>query len=505
MSERKRQAASVMRWCRALPAVVAGLGLLMRPAGGQSTSFNVDVSADAGDLRFRMDDTWSVLFSLENVYYDEHLNCTPKQAFRVTDVNGDPLEPFAIPTMDPENYVLDLSYIKTKQGLKPYFRGNELKDSTLRAWRMDYHKGGVDNPVYTTVMSGIAIPIAPSTYMLRVDLGLHWEIEGDAINRLQQGFNTHIALAVADFQSFTLALDADEKSGSLTADVKTSTTSTSTSTSTTTERVDATTATVATTTVAVASTTKDNSENREPVTTTALDTTRQNKIPPTTTTEEEQNRYEDCSQFLNNGNHHQGKKKKKSKHNHEYNDCLLRTGQQSRLPGEDSKKGKGKKGKDGGDAQKREGKDGKSPKLPGGGAQMREGNSTGGKGKKEVGAAMQKTAKPGKVRRSGLVGGIAFALVSMTMYGVLVQRRTAAEAKAAKGAPADVPEPVAAPLSLRAFGTFDVDINDAVNSMRVPPSPAGSVRSSSRSPSRSPPRENERFVNERSALNVPIH
>ena len=159
----------------ALPTVVAGLGLPTRPAGGQSTSFNVDVSADAGDLRFRMDGTWSVLFAPENVYYDEHLDCTPKHASRVTDVNGDPLEPFVTPTTDPENYVLDLSSIKTKQGLKPYFRGNELKDSTPRSWRMDYHKGGVDNPVYTTVMAGIAIPIAPSTYMLRVDLGTRRE------------------------------------------------------------------------------------------------------------------------------------------------------------------------------------------------------------------------------------------------------------------------------------------------------------------------------------------
>ena len=76
---------------------------------------------------------------------------------------------------------------------------------------------------YTTVMSGVAVPIAERTFMLRVDLGLHWEIEGDAINRLQQGLNTHIALAIADFQSFTLVIDADESAGSLVADVRTTT------------------------------------------------------------------------------------------------------------------------------------------------------------------------------------------------------------------------------------------------------------------------------------------
>lgn len=66
----------------------------------QSTSFAVPVSllgAGVDDFKFSMDNGWAILFSLENVYYDEFYTCTPKQAFRVTDVNGDALQPFAIP------------------------------------------------------------------------------------------------------------------------------------------------------------------------------------------------------------------------------------------------------------------------------------------------------------------------------------------------------------------------------------------------------------------------
>ena len=43
--------------------------------------------------------------------------------------------------------MLDMSFLKTGAGLKPYFRGDELAASTLRAWRIDYYKNGVDTDV----------------------------------------------------------------------------------------------------------------------------------------------------------------------------------------------------------------------------------------------------------------------------------------------------------------------------------------------------------------------
>jgi hypothetical protein len=200
-------------------------------AAAQATEFDVALSLSESDgFQFAMNNGWSILFSLENVYYDENRDSTPKQAFRVTDVNGDPLEPFAIPVQDPENYILDMSFLTTGQGLRPYFRTDELTNASLRAWRIDYYKNGVGNSIYTTVMSGVAVPIGDREFMLRVDLGLHWEIEGDAINRLQQGMNSHIALAINDFQSFTLVINANDDGGTLAADVRTTTAAVTTTT-----------------------------------------------------------------------------------------------------------------------------------------------------------------------------------------------------------------------------------------------------------------------------------
>lgn len=243
--------------------------------GQGETSFNVFVNAhgDPNDFKFTIDRSWAILFSLENVFYDENLDTTPKQAFRVTGPNGEPLDPFAIPVFDPENYLLDLSFLKTGVGLKPFFRGVELTASSLRAWRLDYYQGGLDQPLYTTVMSGIALPIATDTYMLRIDLGLHWEIEGDAINRLGQGIHAHIALAVADFASFTLALAPDELSGQMWADtLTTSTTSTMSTVSSSLSTVTTETVTSATATTATVTSSTDTAVARDTVTETTVST-----------------------------------------------------------------------------------------------------------------------------------------------------------------------------------------------------------------------------------------
>ena len=623
--------------CKFVAVAAAIVGFAVRPAGGQSTSFDVGVNAVDSTFRFGMTDTWSILFSLENVYYDEHLNCTPKQAFRVTDVNGNPLEPFAIPTTDPENYVLDMSYIKSKQGLKPFFRGSELKDSTLRAWRMDYHKGGLSNPVYTTVMSGIAIPIALNTYMLRVDLGLHWEIEGDAINRLQQGFNTHIALAVADFQSFTLKLNKGEKSGQILADVKTTTTSTTSSTSVSTPKQ----ATIAPATTIVPSTkapvTKGPASTKAPAPATTndgVDRAPATSAPNATTVDKEGKiTAEDCSQFLTTctfttgdgtgdseeqvattaskeecetyilANHPTAngatwsladsrcyaeygmsgqsedpayvtctlvkarqRRHAKGKHDKGNTEASRETSGDAALGGKSGTKGKGEQGASstdrstgdayadcqarnsqstdrevGGDSNCQYGRSPKGKKcktaggdmqgrLPGGegegkgskklkkgkddDAQGRLSDDNNNKGKKDKKGQDPKTGNmefsakqmhgTGKLRRSGLVAGVAIAFVSMCAYVLMVKRRSHVEnGGGAYGSPAReaAPQPVASPVALRAFGTFDVNLQDAIDNMRRPPSPARSTSSRHSSRHSSPASSPSRIVSERSALN----
>ena len=194
----------------------------MTPAStsGISSSFRVHVNALDSGFRFNVGHTaWSVLLSLDMVFYDKDLNGTADQGFAVSNIDGTPLPPGAVVVANPESYVLDVSSIKTKTPVKPYFRGAELSDSAPAMWRLDYHKGGSGNAVYTTVMSGGIATVAGTAneYLLEVDQGLHWEVEGDTTNRLGQGFNARIALALAAFNTMTLQLALDEKSGTIAA------------------------------------------------------------------------------------------------------------------------------------------------------------------------------------------------------------------------------------------------------------------------------------------------
>jgi hypothetical protein len=112
---RRRAAGSRSQTCggwgaAALFATTVNLVLLGGPGvRAQSTSFGVDLDpfGAAGDYKFTATpgSGWSILFSLENVYYDEFFDCTPKQAFKVMGQDGQSLLPFAIPAQNPERYV----------------------------------------------------------------------------------------------------------------------------------------------------------------------------------------------------------------------------------------------------------------------------------------------------------------------------------------------------------------------------------------------------------------
>ena len=95
-----RQSPMWRQWNVSGTLLLATLAAFVPTAFAQSTSFAIPISLlgeGVDDFKFSMDNGWAILFSLENVYYDEFYTCTPKQAFRVTDVNGDALRPFAIP------------------------------------------------------------------------------------------------------------------------------------------------------------------------------------------------------------------------------------------------------------------------------------------------------------------------------------------------------------------------------------------------------------------------
>jgi hypothetical protein len=141
-------------------------------------------------------------------FYDADFDGRPMQAFEITDQDGNSLGPFQMPTSNYQDYIVDLSTLNTGVGLKPFHRGTKLVNATDRGWRLDYYNTGITGSVYSTVLSGPITTISPGVYLLTVDMQLRWSEEGDSLDRLGQGANSHIALALADFNSFTLTIDA---------------------------------------------------------------------------------------------------------------------------------------------------------------------------------------------------------------------------------------------------------------------------------------------------------
>lgn len=141
-------------------------------------------------------------------FYDADNDGIPLQAFEITDQDGNSLGPFEMPTQNYQDYIVDMSSVVTGVGLKPYHRGLELVNASDRGWRLDYYKDGISGSVYSTVLSGPITQVAPGVFNLVVDLQLRWSEEGDSLNRLGQGANSHIALALADFNSFTLTVES---------------------------------------------------------------------------------------------------------------------------------------------------------------------------------------------------------------------------------------------------------------------------------------------------------
>mmetsp|Transcript_17505 Transcript_17505/g.45766 ORF Transcript_17505/g.45766 Transcript_17505/m.45766 type:complete len:418 (+) Transcript_17505:203-1456(+) len=193
-----------MRLAEALLAVGAAVTVVT----AQSTDFNVLLATPPTQdtNQYQLQNEVSVLISAGNVFYDRDNDAIPLQAFEITDQEGNSLGPFEMPTANFRDYIVDLSSLNTGVGLKPYHRGVELVNASDRGWRLDYYKDGEGGSVYSTIMSGPVSQIGQDTYLLIVDLQLRWSEEGDSLNRLGEGFNSHIALALADFNSFTFTM-----------------------------------------------------------------------------------------------------------------------------------------------------------------------------------------------------------------------------------------------------------------------------------------------------------
>eukprot|EP00040_Diaphanoeca_grandis_P017777 m.93149 g.93149 ORF g.93149 m.93149 type:complete len:445 (-) comp26609_c2_seq1:183-1517(-) len=202
-----------------------GLVMVLAIALGQMprTSFDVQLATPPPlqQNQFQLQAQVSTLMSAGNVYYDADLDSVPLQAYEITDVDGNPLGPYLMTNDKFEEYVLDFTPITNGGvGLHPYFRGVELVNASQRAWRLDWYKDGTGGAPYTTVMSGAMLDQGNGVYTLSVDLGLRWSEEGDNLNRLNQGRFSHIALAIGDFRSFTLAIDqGNPGAAQLSADV----------------------------------------------------------------------------------------------------------------------------------------------------------------------------------------------------------------------------------------------------------------------------------------------
>eukprot|EP00039_Didymoeca_costata_P018912 m.335488 g.335488 ORF g.335488 m.335488 type:complete len:473 (+) comp17608_c0_seq1:176-1594(+) len=451
---------------KGLLPILTIMGMFSTVSSQQKTTFDLSVNAfgDPDNFQFTLSSGWAILFSLENVFYDENLDTTPKQAFRVTDANGNTLEPFAIPVGDPQNYLLDMSFLKTGIGLRPFFRGVELTASSLRAWRLDYYKNGLNNAPYTTVMSGIALPIAPDTYMLRIDLGLHWEIEGDAINRLEQGFFSHIALAVADFQSFTLGFDPGQTSGRMFADLPTTVT-TATITSVTS-------VTSLTLTTITATTVTDTAVAR--VTDTTTETNVVQSFPSDSTTsvivddDDDPNFRENCD-YLLTGSSAKTKKGKKSSHSHSHS-----------KKGKKSSSKKGKKGKKGDMSYD----DCLQIQLLREGEANSDTSKKNSKTKKKAGAQVALedvyvTHPRTSRKRTTAVVAIIFLVIGTIFLVSTRQNRKEEEDYDYDGAPLIQENPTpTVPMPLRVFGTFKLDIDAEMERMRSgrlsPASPSSS-------------------------------
>eukprot|EP00037_Helgoeca_nana_P014318 m.133402 g.133402 ORF g.133402 m.133402 type:complete len:421 (+) comp22498_c0_seq1:225-1487(+) len=192
----------------ALAACAAGA--LITLVSGQATDFDAVLATPPtqDSNQFQLQNAVSVLISAGNVFYDADFDGRPMQAFEITDQDGNSLGPFQMPTSNYQDYIVDLSTLNTGVGLKPFHRGTKLVNATDRGWRLDYYNTGITGSVYSTVLSGPITTISPGVYLLTVDMQLRWSEEGDSLDRLGQGANSHIALALADFNSFTLTIDA---------------------------------------------------------------------------------------------------------------------------------------------------------------------------------------------------------------------------------------------------------------------------------------------------------
>jgi hypothetical protein len=162
--------------------------------GSSASAEMSDFNTSTNDLGwgYQLVDTFEILYSGENAYFDWNLDNIPESVvpFGQPDTLGE--------YTDPEHYVLEI-----EGGYRPQFMGNELTAAAVVDWRLSYTTTAGGTDVYSTIMSGSASNNGDMTMTLEIALGLEWPVNGVPPNTLGIPEHTHVAALIADFTSFT--------------------------------------------------------------------------------------------------------------------------------------------------------------------------------------------------------------------------------------------------------------------------------------------------------------
>jgi len=165
-------------------------------ANAEVSNFDTSLTALSGSS-FQLVDTFDILYSGENAYFDWDLDNVVDQVVPVG--LPDTLGHYG----DPEHYVLDFALPGSGVILNPYFMGAELSSAASVDWRLSYTStAGDESTIYSTIMSGTADYIGGGL-TLNIAEGLEWPVSGMPANDLGIPEGTHVAAAIADFTSFT--------------------------------------------------------------------------------------------------------------------------------------------------------------------------------------------------------------------------------------------------------------------------------------------------------------
>ena len=192
-------------------AILAGLSLV-GSTSAQVSDFDTSLNPLSGSA-FQLNETFEILYSGENVYFDFNLDNVADQTidFGAPDTLAEYL--------DPEHYVLDFAMPGSGDELRPWYLGSELTAAATVDWRLSYvTTPGDAGSIYSTIMSGSAESIAGGL-ILDITDGLEWPVNGMPANDLGIPQGTHVAAAIADFTSFTFTYPGQSGPANLAANV----------------------------------------------------------------------------------------------------------------------------------------------------------------------------------------------------------------------------------------------------------------------------------------------